>query len=190
MDRISYLSELKRRLTDLPQQECKEILQDYEAHFEHARLSGREESEVIRSLGAPQRIAKEILTEYNITKAEVSPSALNIIRAIFTAFGSSVFHLLLMLLPFVAGVIVLAIVCVFSAFLVASPILLLIQDGFGWIYLQEFSLSLGLIGVGLLLMLGAIWSTRMFYLWMVLYIKFALSRMRREPNEISYEESY
>lgn len=190
MDKKTYMSELTRRLAALPRQEREEVLQDYEEHFEYARLNGREERAVVQSLGEPQLIAREILTQFNITLAEYSPSASNIAKAVMTAFGHSAFHLLVLLAPFMAGVVALTAVYIFAAFLIASPLLLLVQDGFGWVYAQEFPLSLGVAGVGLLLWLGAMRGTKLFYRWMMLYLKFALSKNRRGTNEIRFEKNY
>ncbi|GGF89893.1 hypothetical protein GCM10010912_38840 [Paenibacillus albidus] len=180
MNKETYLAELSQYLKRLPKQERTEILTDYEEHFEQGHLRGRSESDIIKKFGEPHMIAKEILLEYEITKAQVNPSLKSVTRAVFAALGLGMLNLLVVLVPFILGLTALVALFAFSAFLLASPILLLIQDGFTLTYLKEFMLILGLVGVGLLLLLGALKTTTSYYKLVITYLNFNLKIVRRK----------
>lgn len=59
-----YLTELEKLLQAVPQEERKEILQDYQEHFRLAAAEGKSMDEIIRSLGGPEVLAEEILADY------------------------------------------------------------------------------------------------------------------------------
>ncbi|AJS58445.1 HAAS signaling domain-containing protein [Paenibacillus sp. IHBB 10380] len=182
MNKEVYLAEIRKYLTILPKQEQDEILTDYEEHFEQARLRGRTESDTIQSFGEPHVIAKEILVQYEITKAQVNPSLNSVTRAVFAALGLGVLNLLFVLAPFILGLAVLVALFACSIFLLASPILLLIQDGFTFTYVKELFSIIGLVGIGLLILLGALKITTLYYKWMINYLKFNLRMVRRNES--------
>ncbi|MGF7047234.1 putative membrane protein [Paenibacillus sp. DS2015] len=179
MNKEIYLIELSKLLKVLPKEELNEILADYEDHFEQAHFRGRTESDIIKSFGEPHVIAKEALVQYEITKAQVNPSLNSVTRAVFATLGLGVLNLLLVLVPFILGLSVLLALFVFSVFLLISPILLLIQDGFTVTYVKELFLILGFVGIGLLILLGALRSTALYYRLVIRYLNYNLNKVRR-----------
>jgi uncharacterized membrane protein len=179
MSREQFLEELSRYLHKLPKDERKAILADYEEHFEHGMLNGRTETEIAQSLGQPKVLAKEILAEVTISKAQSNPTFQSVSRAVVAVLGLGVLNVLFVLLPFIAGVAVVLSFFVIAIVCLVSPVLLLIQEGFTLVYLQSVFLQLGLVGVGILLILVTIRLSVLFYQWMIRYLRFNFDLVRR-----------
>ncbi|MCE5168826.1 DUF4097 family beta strand repeat-containing protein [Paenibacillus profundus] len=64
MQRLEFLVKLERLLEGIPDSERKEIMSDFETHFEEAREMGKTDEEIVRSLGSVQSIADEIIEQY------------------------------------------------------------------------------------------------------------------------------
>lgn len=59
-----FLSQLEQLLRAVPEAERREIISDFESHFQEAYEAGRSEEEIFRSLGSERAIAREILAQY------------------------------------------------------------------------------------------------------------------------------
>ena len=108
------MEKLDMVLTNIPKDEKKEILRDYEDHFEIGLEKGRTEEEIAESLGDPASIAKSITAEYSITRAKREPSIQNIFGAIITVTGLGLFNLIFVLTP-----LFIAVVLLFAAYIMA-----------------------------------------------------------------------
>ncbi len=64
MNKEQFLRELSNQLRKLPEEERKDILFDYEEHFQFGIEEGKTELEIIKGLGSPKVIAKELLAMY------------------------------------------------------------------------------------------------------------------------------
>ncbi|WP_080875300.1 DUF1700 domain-containing protein [Oceanobacillus timonensis] len=160
MNKLDFLKELKVYLQDLSSQEQKEIIQDFEEHFEMGRAEGKTDEEIVRSLGSPQQIAKELqpqeIEQYSANQSEQSPSL-----RIGMIIGLLFFNLIIVLGPAIgfAGIILSIWVVAFS--FVAQ----LFIAGIQWIiqpvsfYLFELFTSITLAGIGLLIFTGAKYIT-------------------------------
>ncbi|WP_461421171.1 DUF1700 domain-containing protein [Gudongella sp.] len=62
MTRNEYLSKLKSYLSDLREGELREILLDYEEHFNIGREKGKTDDEISAELGSPKEVAESILS--------------------------------------------------------------------------------------------------------------------------------
>lgn len=60
MTRKEYMEQLSRALEDVEPEVAKDIMEDYEAHFERARESGRSDEEVIEELGSIEEFSEEL----------------------------------------------------------------------------------------------------------------------------------
>ncbi|WHX49559.1 DUF1700 domain-containing protein [Paenibacillus woosongensis] len=179
MNKEAYLNELLQYLKQLSPAERKDILADYMEHFEQAELSGRTEEEVILKLGEPKLVAREVLAQSQIQKAGQSPSLPNVTKAVMAMVSLGLFNLIIVFLPFVASLLVLAGLYGFSLFLVISPILLIIQHQSVSILIHDFFLMLGLVGAGLLLMVGALKVTGLYYKLVIRYLLYNLKAIGR-----------
>lgn len=114
INKKEFMEKLDMVLTNIPKDEKKEILRDYEDHFEIGLEKGRTEEEIAESLGDPASIAKSITAEYSITRAKREPSIQNIFGAIITVTGLGLFNLIFVLTP-----LFIAVVLLFAAYIMA-----------------------------------------------------------------------
>lgn len=84
MNREQYLETLDQLLSSLPYSERRDIMYDYEEHFESAIGEGQTESEIINALAKPEKIAARYLgvkasalenTAVNTVQATIMPTA-------------------------------------------------------------------------------------------------------------------
>lgn len=170
MSKKAYLTTIADNIRKLPKDEQNEIMMEYEEHFENAKLRGRSEHEIAQKLGNPKLIAQEIILQYKITKAENQPSFNNLYKAVLATLGLGIVNLLCVLVPFIAGIVVIAALFIGSVYLLLSPLLLLIQDGFTADFVIKLPTAVGLVGFGLIILLGGIKLTTLGYRGMIAYL--------------------
>src|SRR5690625_5170729 len=107
MTKNNFLSQLTNLLKKLPEKERVEILQDYVDHFAFGLEEGKTEEEIVKSLGSPSQIAKEIRANYHIDQVNTSTSIGNILRATWAVIGLGFFNLVIVLGPAIALVSVI-----------------------------------------------------------------------------------
>lgn len=180
MNKKKYLNDLAEELKSLPLHEQREVLEDYEEHFNMAQESGRTDEDIISGLGSPKKIAKELLAQSEISRAEENPSLSSVTRAVFATLGLGLFNLIFVLAPFIVLILIPVVLIIVSGALLISPFLLLIQDGLTATFLKEIFLILGLIGVGLLFFAGALKASRVVYKLTLSYLTFNLKIIRRK----------
>lgn len=73
--RDAYLKDLERRIANLPPEERRDIMNEYEDHFIAGLENGRSEQQICASLGSPKSVAQEIMMTAWVKKAD-QPSAL------------------------------------------------------------------------------------------------------------------
>jgi uncharacterized membrane protein len=180
VNKKKYLNDLAEELKSLPLHEQREVLEDYEEHFNMAQESGRTDEDIISGLGSPKKIAKELLAQSEISRAEENPSLSSVTRAVFATLGLGLFNLIFVLAPFIVLILIPVVLIIVSGALLISPFLLLIQDGLTATFLKEIFLILGLIGVGLLFFAGALKASRVVYKLTLSYLTFNLKIIRRK----------
>ena len=72
MNRLDFLHQLYLSLEGIPEVDRRNLLRDFEAHFQLAQQEGRSEEETAAALGDPARVADQLKTQY---RAGGSPSA-------------------------------------------------------------------------------------------------------------------
>lgn len=102
MNREEFIGILSYGLNKLPDKEKREILYDYQEHFDFAIEEGKSEDAIAASLGDPHKLAKEYHASYIINKAEETRSTGNIFRAVFATLSLGFFNLIFILGPFLA----------------------------------------------------------------------------------------
>ncbi|QHE53995.1 HAAS domain-containing protein [Pontibacillus sp. HMF3514] len=102
MNQKSFLSNMKHELKGMSQKEQQEILSDYTEHFEAGKLEGRTEDEIAQELGDPKGIAKDLMMNSRLEKAEQQHSFTNIMRAVLATVSLSFFNLVIVLGPAIA----------------------------------------------------------------------------------------
>jgi len=173
--KAEYLAELEKRLGALAEEERAELMADFAAHFDHGRAGGRTDDEIAAKLGAPQLVAREILYQLSVEEAGFDPSLRRIARAVSAGVGVRWVNVLLLLAPFLAGLILLAGLFALGLYLALSPVFLLVQYGWSTDYLLMLPLAAGMAGAGLIAWAAAGKGTTRF-------IRFMLARLRRHAN--------
>lgn len=174
MNKEQFLNELKLKLNKLPKQDQEEIIQDYKEYFYNAQIDGKEEVEVVTSLGSPTKLAKELVATYYIDEVEKKATVKNILHAVWATVGLGFLNLIFILGPFIGvAAIVLGLWLSAIAF-VLSPLLMLINP---LVTTAAFSLfnffnAIILAGLGILLGVGMYYCTKKLIKWTVRYLKY------------------
>lgn len=195
MNKSQFLKILNDMLKDIPEDEKKDILFDYNEHFSIGLKEGRSEEEIVSSLGDPKTIAKEIKANYMISKAEKNISPTNVFMAVLATLGLGFFNLVFVIGPYIGVAAV-----IFSLFVTGGSIVITgIALFFGtfmepilpqYIFIPAHPLvsifaSFGLTALGLLWIIGTTYLTKGFYKITIKYLKMNLNIIvnRRSKNE-------
>ena len=185
MQKDEYLRQLSRAVSSLPEPERAEILADYEEHFLIGIAEGRTETDIASALGDPRSIGKEFAALSLVRRAEESPSAGGLSRAVIATVGLGIFNLLVVFIPFVILIMILALILVIGFSLTcAGPFLtgyaVLTLAGIITIQLNSPPLAtvfygIGLTSTGLLLIALDFWLTRICYRQAIRYLKWNIA---------------
>ena len=192
MNRKEFLGRLSELIKDIPEEEKKDILFDYEEHFRTGLEKGRKEEEIAASLGDPKIIAKQSRASCILKEAEKTTSAGNIMRAIFAAVGLGFFNLVIVLGPAIGlmGILVALFATAFAITVSGAAVLFGTLMGlvFAWnIYIPfaavvSIPLGIGLTALGLLFIIGAFYLTKFFYKLSISYLKMNLQIITNRRN--------
>lgn len=195
MNKQEFMVILKYHLHGIPEQDLKELLFDYEEHFEMGIRDGRDEEEIAVSLGTPKSIAKEIKANYMITKVEESFTVGNFFRAMFATLGLGFFNLVFILGPFIGIASALLAVLVSGIAITISGIAVFISIFLQPVFPELINnplnpivsafVSIGLTSFGLLWIVGCYQLNKWFYLLAIKYFKLNLNIIvdRRGKND-------
>lgn len=148
--------DLDNLLAGIPYEERKEILYDFEEHFEAGQSAGKTEEEIIEKLGSPALLAKDLLLDYSITEAENKKSFSNMMRAVLKVAGMNFVNMVLVALPVLLLLLLAASLSIVCVALLLSPLLIivgLVQQGFELFFFRLFA-TMTLFSLGLLLGIG------------------------------------
>lgn len=109
MTKDEYLKNLGTALSaSLSGEEVADILRDYEEYFDEGQRQDQPEKEIAERLGSPWDVAKQIIAETYIDRANEQPSAKNIFRAhgAVKVFSIAAFLLSFPLMFLAAGAII------------------------------------------------------------------------------------
>lgn len=109
MTRSAFLAKLHQGLQGLSASAVADIMADYEAHFAEAEAAGRSEADVVRALGDPTRLARELRADLSLKRweAERNPSAAT--GAVIAVLGLCAIDILILLpILFPAALVLLA----------------------------------------------------------------------------------
>lgn len=189
MNRTEFINKLEKLLKGIPYDDKKEILYDYEEHFNAGISEGKSEEEISFSLGDPVIIARQFKADYMLKKAESSRSARNLWSAVLsiTALG---FLNLILIIP-----IYLSLAAVILAFYAAAAAMaiggiagipvVLAEPLFNEYYIiginagSAIFLSIGICTLGLLAFIGTNQLARQFYKGTVWYLKVCQGIIRK-----------
>lgn len=187
MNKDEYIEKLTKLLKRLPKEEREDIISDYEEHFMIGLEKGRSEEEISKALGSPNNVAKQIKAEYMVKRAEDKQSAGSMFEAILAAAGLGIFNLVFVAVPAMILVAILLTLFVLGGAMVFGGIYLTLANviqpilphyNFNMVtdggILGIFAGVLGGIGLtilGLALLVGLVYVTKVFYGLAIKYLK-------------------
>ncbi|GAA0379134.1 DUF1700 domain-containing protein [Bacillus horti] len=155
MNKHEYLAKLKEHLDVLNKFELRELLLDYEAHFDSGVRVGKTEEEIANDLGNPVEVAKEIIAERFEYVDQTPVSERGPVTRTLIIIGL-VFLNLCLAIPL--GLSIWAVWLSFSfaaAALIASPVLLFIELVFSRnVVIAKIFIAMLSSGLGIFLGLG------------------------------------
>ncbi|KOO44286.1 HAAS signaling domain-containing protein [Priestia koreensis] len=180
MGKNEFLQKLRDLLRDLPEVERQEILYDYEEHFEVGMEEGKSEAEIIRDLGDPYVIAKDLVGEQfgGVSAPTRKPSTF---KMTMIAFGLILFNLVFVVGP-ASGILGSYVGFAVTAVVVfLSPLLLIfsiVMFGLEGILFQIFVFT-ALFGLGILLLIATIYIGKFLYRVLKMYVQFNLKLVKQ-----------
>lgn len=177
-----FMSKLESLLSKVPEVDRREMLYDYEEHFQVGMANGKSKAELIMELGDPHVIARDLLLDYRGGRMETvhSPSKP---RAIFAAISLALFNLVFIIGP-LGGIFGAYIaLCGVSLGLSVMPIVILGSYFLGYSYENfavNFFASLTVLSLGLLMGIGMIAVGKVFLGVLRRYIKFNIRIVKGE----------
>ncbi len=173
----SFIESLRKELRFLPEEEIKDIIYDYEEHFQIGISKGKTEEEICKELGNPKNIAKSYRATYKIDLAEKNPSTKNLFTAIIAAISLGFFNLVFVLGPFLGLIgILFGIYGIGLAFVAAGGKVLLGMMIFNFYSynmhpITQVSFGIGFISLGLLILIGCFYLTKYLYSLTIRYLR-------------------
>ena len=182
MNKKEFLDNLSKYLRGVPGEDERDIISDFEEHFEMGKKEGRTEEDLAKSLGDPKALANQLKANIMVAQAEKETTAVNITRAVFASLGLGFFNLIFVLGPFIGVVGILAGLFAAAIGTTAGGITGLLGTIFSPLFPEYFNLivnpavgifaSIGLICFGILFFIGDMYLTRGFFRLFIRYIKF------------------
>ena len=189
MDRTTFIQTLRNGLHSIPEDEIKDILYDYEEHFEVGLSKGKTEQEIAKELGDPKSIAKSYRASSKIAEAENNPSPKNLFKALLAAMALGLFNLVIVLGPFLLivglllglyGISVGFIVGGIGSFFgtIATPFFPYMMN-IGVHPITSISIGIGLTALGLLILIGSFHLTKLLYQGTIKYLKWNIDIIKK-----------
>jgi len=174
MNKYQFMRILESSLERLPSNERLDIIQDFEEHFAIGLEEGKTEEEIVKSLGSPQQIAKEILATHHLERVQTKASTGNVFRALWAVIGLGFFNLVIVLGPFIAIASIIVAGWAVGISFIASPLLVLVNSVIFPGTFEYFDLfaSMALCGIGLFISIGMFFASRVIVNGFVRYLKF------------------
>lgn len=187
MNKDEYLDLLNLYLQDLPPDEIKDILSDYEEHFHIGISKGKSEEEISKELGSPKAIAANYQgsTTDNYSDNRPNVNSNDGSRRLLIGFLLIFFNLVIVLGPFMAviGMLISSYITSFSmviggvAFIFGPIIPFTSTPNFHII--TSLSFGIGFIGLGILGSIFSIFITKHLYRLVVRYLNWNLELINK-----------
>jgi uncharacterized membrane protein len=189
MNKSEFIKILSNNLRNIPMNEKKEIISDYEEHFAIGLKEGKKEEEICESLGNPKLIAKQYKVDMMLKEAEKSKSITGIIKAIIASLSLGFFNIVFILGPYM-GLVAVLISLFAAAFSITVSgifmfIAILIQplvSSFFYIGINPIIVlffSIGTTALGLLFLIGDFFLAKYFYIGTIKYLQFNLKIIKK-----------
>ncbi|SFB24089.1 MULTISPECIES: DUF1700 domain-containing protein [unclassified Bacillus (in: firmicutes)] len=169
-----YMSKLESLLSKVPEKDRREMLYDYEEHFQVGMTNGKSQADLIAELGDPHVIARDLLSDYHVGRVEKVQTTSKT-RAIIETISLVFFNLIFVVGPLGGIFGAFIALCGVSLGLSVMPFAILGSYFLGYSYESfavNFFASLTVLSLGLLMGIGMMAIGKVFYRLFVSYIKF------------------
>jgi uncharacterized membrane protein len=190
MKREQFLRELRDALYLMKPEEREDILRDQDEYIRDAVAAGRNEEQVIDSLGTPRSFAANLLVESKLQKVEDASSLNQKMTGTFSAV-LAILALAPLNLIFVLGPYLGLLGCNIAAWTVAVSVIICAMIGLAiWLvklvflsvgaatHLASLFFILGWLGIGILSIFLMLWLTRLFIAGTLSYLRWNLTFIR------------
>src|SRR5476649_2776488 len=99
MTRNEFITRLRQGLVGLDPDYVRDVMADYETHFEDGEKSGRSQEEIAAALGDPGRLARELRAEAGFKRWEEARTPGNLAGAVLALLGLATIDVMF-LMPF------------------------------------------------------------------------------------------
>jgi uncharacterized membrane protein len=130
MTKHEFLAELASALQRIPEGERQDILRDYEEYFTDAAHAGRTDAEVIATLGQPSHIAKQLIADHHLSRAQSNLTLASFLKATLAVVSLTFFNLVFILGPLIGAIGFLFGLWLASISFVITPLLYIISLAF------------------------------------------------------------
>ena len=191
MNKEQFLTQLRRSLSGIPEEEKKDILYDYEEHFRSGGENGQDEEEITRSLGNPRVLGKSYKIESLLRSERGGKRASNILRAVFASLSLGFLNVIITVPLFAglfaglaglwAGAVSLAVsgVAVFLGGILSPLFPAFISLGGFSVPFLIFA-GIGIAALGLLSVIGMWKLSQLFFRMTAKYVQLNLRIIRKE----------
>lgn len=104
MNKREFLAELASALQRIPEGERQDIVRDYEEYFADAAHAGRTDAEVIATLGQPAHIAKQLIADHHLSRAQSNLTLASFLKATLAVVSLTFFNLVFILGPLIGAI--------------------------------------------------------------------------------------
>ncbi|MDS0981173.1 DUF1700 domain-containing protein [Staphylococcus hominis] len=170
-------------MKNVDKDEKKDILNEYESHFISGYKDNKDDTEIIKKLGDPVKISKEINAMTAINRVEKEK---NIFIATFSIMSLSIFNFISIIFSFFVLLLLLPLILAYVIavpIMIVSPIILLVIgviNGFDTISMNDiFEVIKGVI-LGIILGFMGYFVAKYFLNFVVLYLKWDMAILRKE----------
>lgn len=181
MNKEEYLKIIQKEIKKINTDEKEDILSEYESYFINGYKNNKNDEEIIKELGDPVKIAKEINAVNSLHKVENKKSVKSIFSAAFSIMELSILNLILIIFSFF-------VLLLFSPFILAyfiavpimiiSPIILLVMgiiNGFSTINTGDIIEVIKGVTLGIILVFIGYFITKYFWKLLVNYLNWNIT---------------
>lgn len=189
MNKAEFMRELEKSLGTLDECEKRDILYDYEEHFNIGFEKGKKEEEITKELGDPEAIGKSYRASSAVDEVLVNPTTKNIGRAILAAVALGMFNLIVVIGPLlgIVGVILGLFGSAISIFIAGIALVLaaitkpLLNSyiNIGMNPIAAIFFGIGTTALGMLFFIGVVYISKSFYKLIGKYLKWNLDIIRK-----------
>jgi uncharacterized membrane protein len=185
MNRQQFIAKLKGSLGRLDEAEKREIVAEYEEHFQAGTAEGRSEEDIARALGNPASLGASYRIENLTERGRSGWGVADTVRAVFASLSLGFFNVVIVLGPFVGLVAVVAslwataaaiglsgVACVLAA--IIGPFLPggLLAGVTAMSALFAGLSGVALVALGFLAVVGMVYVTKWFAILVARYVQF------------------